>query len=505
MHADEEFDGSLSDQDRWRMLPGGGTDFGPMRENERIPVSEAPSDPLLLTVRVELVDAAPEIWRRLELRGDLRLNQVHEYLQAAMGWSDSHLHRFYEPGAHAYQGNYFLTENDRLEGEAGTPEDEVRLDQVLTAEGDTLTYLYDFGDDWEHLLQVEKVRVAEADTPAARILEGQGACPPEDVGGIFTWNELAAALRRNPDPASLRSNHDLAMYADWLPVEGLDPDAFDRDGTTNRLSQVGLSTEEIIAHLANSSAENTHVNPLVIDLLERLPAALTPRYTALIAKSREAASPPPSPRDLAAGLRPWQALLDEARGEGIPLTSAGWISPAACVRILDGADVEVHVGKGNREQHIPELRSMRERLTSARLIRKYKGALVLTRRGRRAAEDQQALAHSLANSFVTENVDNAQREQVLLTLLLLSAGEVTIHPTRQLGPDELSLRVLEGMDALGWIRASGGPLHASDMSDARHLVRELAIDGIVERRTPMSDEVVRYFAYLALWPIESEE
>ncbi|MBC9958381.1 plasmid pRiA4b ORF-3 family protein [Yimella sp. cx-51] len=134
-------------------------------ENEVVEVPAAPRRPQLLTVRVDLGGSEPPIWRRLELRGDLRLDRVHDHLQAAMGWTNSHLHRFSAPNTDVHQGNYFVTEFDIDEGDAGTPETDVRLDQVLRTEGEFINYEYDFGDGWTHKLVVESIRNATENHP----------------------------------------------------------------------------------------------------------------------------------------------------------------------------------------------------------------------------------------------------------------------------------------------------------------------------------------------------
>ena len=106
-------------------------------------------------VRLDLHGAKPPIWRRLELPGDLTLPRVHDVIQSAMGWYDSHLHRFRTGNDH--RSPYFVTDFDLDEGEEGLLEDDVRLDQILAEKGDELWYEYDFGDGWDHRLVVEEV------------------------------------------------------------------------------------------------------------------------------------------------------------------------------------------------------------------------------------------------------------------------------------------------------------------------------------------------------------
>jgi hypothetical protein len=72
-----------------------------------------------------------------------------------MGWSGFHLHRFQPRIGRGYDEPCFVTEFDEEEGDDGTREDDVRLDQVLRSPKDQLTYLYDFGDGWEHRVTLE--------------------------------------------------------------------------------------------------------------------------------------------------------------------------------------------------------------------------------------------------------------------------------------------------------------------------------------------------------------
>src|ERR1035437_3946510 len=195
--------------------------------NREIDLAPPPDEPSLLTLIIELRGSKPRIWRRLSLPGDLTLDVVHTLFQAAMGWTDSHLHRF-QPGiGQGYNQPYFVTEFDEEEGEEGTREDGVRLDQVLRAPGDRLTYLYDFGDGWEHRVTLESL---DPLTPGDRepvCLGGARACPPEDVGGIHGHHAVAAWLRAGAPADDVPEPFEDAEHAHgWLPV-GYDPDAFD--------------------------------------------------------------------------------------------------------------------------------------------------------------------------------------------------------------------------------------------------------------------------------------
>jgi len=205
------------------------------QRNREIDLAPPPDEPSLLTLTIELRGSKPRIRRRLSLPGDLTLDVVHSLFQAAMGWSDSHLHRF-QPGAgQGYNQPYFVTDFDEDEGDEGTREDCVRLDQVLRGPGDRLTYLYDFGDGWEHRVTLESLAPLTSGNRELVCLGGARGCPPEDVGGIHGHHAVAAWLRAGAPANNVPQPFEDADHAyGWLPV-GYDPDAFDTAEATTAM------------------------------------------------------------------------------------------------------------------------------------------------------------------------------------------------------------------------------------------------------------------------------
>ena len=204
---------------------------------ERTPeVRTAPERVRGFRVRVDLLDAKPPIWRRLVLPGDLMLDELHVVLQVAMGWLDSHLHKF-GVGADQRTRAYFVTEFDVSEGDDGVLEDGVRLDQVVSDKGDRLFYDYDFGDGWEHVLVVEEVLDDPPSTPVC--LAGKMACPPEDCGGLAGYEELAAWVRGGYDPRATPMGLDAREMRDWLPA-GWHPDRFSLAETNEALAALNM-------------------------------------------------------------------------------------------------------------------------------------------------------------------------------------------------------------------------------------------------------------------------
>jgi hypothetical protein len=155
----------------------------------------------VLSVKITLLDSAdPEIWRRLGVPADIRLDRFHQVLGAAMGWQDSHLHVF-ERGSDRYgfPDPDLSIRNDR----------EVTLRALLTQPGDRLLYEYDFGDSWEHEIVLEAV---EQGGHGPACTDGAGRCPPEDVGGIPGYEDLRRVLAA-PD----EDGHSEAL--EWLGIE----------------------------------------------------------------------------------------------------------------------------------------------------------------------------------------------------------------------------------------------------------------------------------------------
>jgi hypothetical protein len=153
---------------------------------------EAPSphaevDALLLTASLD--DAVPPITRSLSVPATLDLESLHQLLQRAFGWDDSHLFRFAR-GCSVWDddGELYRCDFDVQDGETrGTPARRARLAELMRAPGDSLSYLYDYGDSWQLTLTMQALR--SGPPGMAALTGGTGSPPPEDSGGIHAWNE----------------------------------------------------------------------------------------------------------------------------------------------------------------------------------------------------------------------------------------------------------------------------------------------------------------------------
>lgn len=133
----------------------------------------------ICTLRIELCASDPLIWRQVEVPTSITLKALHEVIQAAMGWLDYHLWEFT-----VGQERFGLPTDEDWGTEPRIEAAKVRLREVLTPGRTTMTYVYDFGDDWEHRLILTDIRQGEPGIGYPRYVAGEGNGPPEDCGGI---------------------------------------------------------------------------------------------------------------------------------------------------------------------------------------------------------------------------------------------------------------------------------------------------------------------------------
>ena len=191
------------------------------RSARRSPVVASASS--VHTIKVALRGARPPIWRRLEVPSSSTLEQLHHIIQNAFGWYNCHLWVFETP-----LGEYGMTDPELGHRSAASK----RLRDVAPRTSCQLRYTYDFGDDWQHDILVEDVKNAEPGTAYPRCITGRRACPPEDCGGIWGYEELVAILS---DPE--HGEHEERL--EWLGLESadeFDPADFDAAEVNTALS-----------------------------------------------------------------------------------------------------------------------------------------------------------------------------------------------------------------------------------------------------------------------------
>ncbi|MGH7084279.1 MAG: plasmid pRiA4b ORF-3 family protein [Acetobacteraceae bacterium] len=142
----------------------------------------------IVHLRIALDEVKPAVTRRVEVPLTIHLDRLHLVLQAAMGWTNSHLYEI-----RAQDAGWGMPNPDSDDGLRDASK--ARLaDALKDARAKSLTYLYDFGDGWEHSLRIERIADAVPGIAYPRLVEAVGRCPPEDVGGPWGYADFLEAL-----------------------------------------------------------------------------------------------------------------------------------------------------------------------------------------------------------------------------------------------------------------------------------------------------------------------
>lgn len=191
-----------------------------------MPPRSKAQDPSIYQLKVTLRYSSVPIWRRVQVAGDITLEELHWILQKVMPWDNDHLHQF------VVKGDRFVPLR-MVDGWAvGEDKDEaeVTLREVAPRPKTKFVYEYDFGDSWRHEILVEKIIPPEAGVCCPICLRGAGACPPEDCGGMGGYYGMLEALHNPKHPQQ-------QYFKEWLG-EDFDPEAFDLDQANRQLRKI---------------------------------------------------------------------------------------------------------------------------------------------------------------------------------------------------------------------------------------------------------------------------
>ncbi|MGQ9722201.1 MAG: plasmid pRiA4b ORF-3 family protein [Candidatus Jordarchaeum sp.] len=171
--------------------------------------------------KITLRDTKPPIWRRIQVPEIYTFWDLHVAIQNAMGWFDCHLHLFkiVDPKTGV---NVEIGIPSDLPGDRETlPGWKQRIADYFSDENRVAYYTYDFGDNWEHIVKLEKILPADEVTGYPICIAGKRACPPEDCGGVWGYEELLEIIE-NPN------HEEYEETLEWLGG-GFDPEHFDRE------------------------------------------------------------------------------------------------------------------------------------------------------------------------------------------------------------------------------------------------------------------------------------
>jgi hypothetical protein len=180
----------------------------------------------ILQVRIELRGMKPKVWRRVLVPQTITLMKLHLVIQAAFGWGHSHLHEFI-----AGDGERYGSTDPMYDTSGSIGSESTRLTAALRTS--TLSYVYDFGDYWDHRITVEKTHPADPLLTLPFLIGGTGATPPEDCGGVSGYADFVRVMSNLSDPEH-------ADMVEWIGVDTWDPAAFDSTAADDRLSQIKL-------------------------------------------------------------------------------------------------------------------------------------------------------------------------------------------------------------------------------------------------------------------------
>lgn len=176
-----------------------------------------------LQLKISLKGAKPPIWRRVVVADNLTLFELHKVIITSMGWEGHHLHQF------DANGQFYGNPDDDLLGDGDIlDETQYSLSTFLNTEKQKIGYEYDFGDSWEHQILLEKILPTAKQHPVC--IKGKRACPPEDVGGLWGYEEFLEIL---DDP----EHPDYSETLDWIGDE-FDASAFDIKEANHALSRL---------------------------------------------------------------------------------------------------------------------------------------------------------------------------------------------------------------------------------------------------------------------------
>ena len=421
---------------------------------------------MYLKVRVTLETAQPGATRVIAVDPALTLDRVHAVLQAAFGWHNYHLHQFTQRNSRLEDRKFFIypgwdPEMLDVASFAG-PEDEVTIGELLREVGDFCYYEYDFGDSWEHRLELEGL-AEPADFPY--VIEGAGEAPDEDSRGEQTDQELPAYPLSDVTLAEINA----AIEATFNPRVSADTAiAFG--------SRVGPLFEATWDRM--SSAHSQELYDLCDALMEQPVPLLSPTLEVELKKA----------------LAPWIDFLDESERE-IPLTQAGYLAPKFTAGFVEKWKIEAYT-KSHREVDIPQMWQLHEFSKMAKLTRKYRSTLRLSSTGKAARNDPSELIRSLTAATFARYLEDFFRDAMVLGLLLIATGAHTYGPqSRSTRNHELKQSVAELLGTLHWQFNGAAPESYQVTMSTEPLDTIL---NPLRQNIDLSPELARYCAWQAL-------
>lgn len=174
--------------------------------------------PRIVQIKITLLDVEPPVWRRVQIPEDFPLHRLHDVIQAVMLWQDCHLHQF-EVGDRIY-GPPELGDDPVL-GDRIFSERNTRLSTLIGRDIRQFLYTYDFGDQWDHAIEIEDILEPKPGIEYPILVDGRGRCPPDDSGGPAGFAEFLEAMTNEEHPDH---EHILDWYGEPFDPEDMEPE-----------------------------------------------------------------------------------------------------------------------------------------------------------------------------------------------------------------------------------------------------------------------------------------
>jgi len=178
---------------------------------------------MLFHLRIQIKGIkSPPVWREVVVPETFTFERLHKVIQAAFDWRNAHLYLFSKEG---FVSSPWIKVPDEADGE----DDVIVYDSRRTKIRDYIFmwqrfyYIYDFGDDWQH--EVKMIRIIAGTAKQARLIDGKGACPPEDCGGAHGYEHLKEVLKQ-PESEEVQ---ELLAWTSWDSDTPFDPKVFDKE------------------------------------------------------------------------------------------------------------------------------------------------------------------------------------------------------------------------------------------------------------------------------------
>ncbi|WP_339171821.1 plasmid pRiA4b ORF-3 family protein [Anoxybacillus sp. FSL W8-1294] len=184
-------------------------------------------------LKIALRGIRPPIWRRVLVPSNITFDQLHLIIQEAMGWKNYHLYQFETSDAiidvpHPLD-DFSHPRKDMLDSR------KIRIKTYLSQEKDKVLYTYDFGDNWEHIVTLEKIEKRMEPLTHPICIKGKRACPPEDVGGVWGYQDVIDMMQ--DDTRKQEREEFLEWYDEWYG-DDFDPEYFDIEEVNGRLATI---------------------------------------------------------------------------------------------------------------------------------------------------------------------------------------------------------------------------------------------------------------------------